>query len=118
MDPSGNLQVSAPGYHAASQPVTLERGPNELAVVLQRDPLGLAAADACAPDEKLLYIEDFQDGEAQDGGISLPAADSARRTAGASAAMEDGDQVAAFTGGHESLDDLAGSATSTTSSGG
>jgi hypothetical protein len=63
--PSGNLEVTAPGYHAASQPVTLERGPNELAVMLQRDPLGLAAAEACGPDEKLRYIEDFQDSKAQ-----------------------------------------------------
>jgi hypothetical protein len=62
--PSGTLQISAPGYHPASQPVTLERGLNEVAVFLQRDPLGLAAADACAPEEKLLYIEDFQDGKA------------------------------------------------------
>ena len=35
--PTGSLLVSATGYHDATQTVTLERGPNELVVVLQRD---------------------------------------------------------------------------------
>jgi hypothetical protein len=33
--PGVNLQVSAPGYYAAAQPVTLQRGPNEMVVILQ-----------------------------------------------------------------------------------
>jgi hypothetical protein len=104
--PSGTLQISAPGYHAASQPVTLERGPNELAVVLERDPLGLAAADACAPDEKLLYIEDYQDGKAQGWRNLTAAVDFGAQNGWSIAAMEDGDQLATFTGGHEDLDDM------------
>ncbi len=103
---SGNLQVSAPGYHPASQPVTLERGPNELAVTLQRDPQGLTAAEACAPDEKLAYLEDFQDGKGQGWGNITAATDFSALNGWSVVTMEDGDQVAAFTGGHEDQDNL------------
>lgn len=58
------LNMSAPGYFGVEQTVILERGPNDVAVSLERDPLGLTAVDACAPGETLLYTEDFQDGEA------------------------------------------------------
>ena len=73
--PGINLQVSAPGYYAASQPVTLQRGPNEMAVILERDPLALAAADACATNEKRLYAEDFQSGQAADWRLTTGSAD-------------------------------------------
>lgn len=91
--PSGTLRVSAPGYHATSQPVTLERGPNELVLALQRDPLGLAAADACAPDEKLLYIEDFWSGEAPKWRVTTPGPG-----AWSVKALEDGNEVGSITG--------------------
>ncbi|MFL7870374.1 MAG: carboxypeptidase-like regulatory domain-containing protein, partial [Anaerolineales bacterium] len=60
---TGTLGVAAPGYFSAEQSLSLERGPNEVTVALERDPYGLLPAEACAPGEKLLYIEDFQDGQ-------------------------------------------------------
>ena len=33
---------------------------------LSSDPNGLLPINACAPGEELIYLEDFQDGEAQD----------------------------------------------------
>jgi hypothetical protein len=62
--PDGTLGVSAQGYFSAEQTLSLERGPNEVAVTLKRDPYGVLPAEACAPGEKLLYAEDFQDGKA------------------------------------------------------
>ncbi len=103
---SGNLQVTAPGYHPASQPVSLERGPNELAVILQRDPLGLAAAEACAPDEKLLYIEDFQDGKAQGWQNITAAAEFGAQNGWALGPIEEGNNAAYFTGTFHDLDML------------
>lgn len=106
--PEVNLSVSAPGYHPAVQPVTLERGSTEMALILQRDPLGLLAADACAPDEKLLYMEDFQDGKAQGWQHITAATDFGAQNGWGVVQKEEGNQVAAFTGGHEDLDDLQG----------
>ena len=63
--PNGALTVAAPGYFGAEQSVSLGRGPNEVVVALERDPYGLLPSVACAPEEKSLYIEDFQDGQAQ-----------------------------------------------------
>jgi Carboxypeptidase regulatory-like domain len=63
--PQVTLKVSASGYVPAEQPAVLERGLNEVSVALARDPFGLLPSEACAPEEKLLYIDDFQDGEAQ-----------------------------------------------------
>jgi hypothetical protein len=60
----GTLGVSAQGYLPAEQPLSLERGPNEVAVALERDSYGLLPSDACMPGETLAYIEDFQDGAA------------------------------------------------------
>ena len=88
-----NLSVSAPGYHPAVQPVTLERGSTEMALILQRDPLGLLAADACAPDEKLLYMEDFQSGQAT--GWRLTAGDPA---AWSTMSQDDGNEIASISG--------------------
>jgi hypothetical protein len=59
------LNVSAQGYLPAEESATIERGPNEVTVVLERDPFGLLPSEACRENEALLYIEDFQDGEAQ-----------------------------------------------------
>jgi hypothetical protein len=91
--PGVNLQVSAPGYFAAAQPATLQRGPNEMAVILQADPMALAAADACAPNEKLLYLEDFQSGKVADWRLTSGAADGWGVTR-----MEDGNQVLSISG--------------------
>jgi hypothetical protein len=44
---------------------TIERGPNQISITLERDPFGLLPGEACAEGETLVYIEDFQDGTAQ-----------------------------------------------------
>ncbi len=61
-----SLTVSAQGYLNAEQTATIQRGPNEVKVALKRDPFGLLPSEACAPDQKVLYTEDFQDGQAQE----------------------------------------------------
>jgi len=61
-----SLTVSAQGYLNAEQTAVIQRGPNEVKVTLKRDPFGLLPSEACAPDQKILYVEDFQDGQAQD----------------------------------------------------
>lgn len=63
--PTGTLSVSAQGYFNGEQFVTLERGPNEVTVKLERDPFGMLPSEGCGSTETLLYIEDFQDGQAQ-----------------------------------------------------
>jgi hypothetical protein len=63
--PAGTVTVTAQGYFGGEQSFALTRGPNEIVQVLERDPFGLAASDACAVGESLLYVEDYQDGEAQ-----------------------------------------------------
>ena len=60
-----NLSISAPGYFPLVKTETIERGINEVTIALDRDPHALLPSEACAPDERLLYLEDFQDGEAQ-----------------------------------------------------
>jgi hypothetical protein len=57
-----SLTVAAQGYFEAKQSTTLERGPNDVTVTLSRDPMGILPAEACAPGQNVLYIEDFQDG--------------------------------------------------------
>jgi len=64
--PNVSLTVTAQGYFKGEQGAALERGPNEVTVALERDPFGLLKAEACAAGEQLLYLEDFQDGEAKD----------------------------------------------------
>jgi hypothetical protein len=61
---SGILDVTAQGYLRAQVSLSLERGPNEVTVTLEGDPLGLLPADACAVGETLVYAEDFQDSKA------------------------------------------------------
>ena len=63
--PDGLLAVAAQGYFTSDQTFSLNRGSNELVVALERDPIGLLPSQACAPDETLLYVEDFQDGSGQ-----------------------------------------------------
>lgn len=67
-----SLTVSAQGYLPTQQSATIQRGPNEITVTLTRDPFGLLPSQVCATDQKVLYIEDFQDGQAQGwGSLSL-----------------------------------------------
>ncbi len=63
--PAGTVTVSAQGYFQGEQSFNLNHGPNEIVLKLERDPFGLLASDACGAGESLLYVEDYQDGEAQ-----------------------------------------------------
>lgn len=60
-----SLTVSAQGYFTAQQTAVIQRGSNEITVALKRDPFGLLPSEACDADQKVLYLEDFQDGQAQ-----------------------------------------------------
>ena len=60
-----SLTVSAQGYVNAEQTATIQRGPNEVKVTLKRDPFAILPSEVCAPDQKILYVEDFQDGKSQ-----------------------------------------------------
>jgi len=60
-----NLSISAPGYFPLVITESIERGINEVVIALERDPHALLPSEACAPGERLLYVDDFQDGEAQ-----------------------------------------------------
>jgi hypothetical protein len=56
-----SLMVAAQGFYPDLAGAKLEPGTNELTVTLERDRFGLHPGEACAPDELLLYLEDFQD---------------------------------------------------------
>jgi len=102
-----NLEISAPGYFPQTVTQTMSRGANDIAVTLVRDPFGLTLAEACASGEKLLYIEDFQDGKAQ-GFQNITAATDFNAVNGwALGPLEEGNQVVSFTGVHENGDALA-----------
>ena len=63
---SVTLTVNAPGYHPLETVETIEKDTlKETTLIVERDPFGLLPTEACAPGETLLYIEDFQDGQAQ-----------------------------------------------------
>jgi hypothetical protein len=62
---NATLSIAAQGYMPAESTNTMERGPNEVTVTLEADPFGLLPSAACAPDETVLMVEDFQDGRAQ-----------------------------------------------------
>ena len=63
---SGPLKVSAQGYIPTQQSLSLEPGSNTLSIVLEKDPNQLDPGKVCLPDQKILYVEDFEDGLAQD----------------------------------------------------
>jgi hypothetical protein len=105
---TGNLDVSAPGYFHARQAVALERGPSEMVLVLRRDPFALLPEDACAPDEKLLYLEDFQDGKAEGWPQITDAVELAAQNGWAIQDKDEGNKVLAFSGIHEGQDNLQG----------
>jgi hypothetical protein len=104
--PQTTLKVSAPGYIPAEQTATLQPGPNEVGVVLKGDPLGLRAVDACAPGEKLLYIEDFQDGKAQGWNNITGAVEVGAKNGWMLGPMEQGNDAVYFTGTYHDLDML------------
>ena len=61
-----NLSITAQGYIPTEISETIVRGENEVSVTLERDPFGLLPSEACQANEKILYIEDLQDGHAND----------------------------------------------------
>ena len=63
---SPTLDVSAPGYFTNSVSQSLNPGANSLEVVMELDPNGLLLQNACAPGETLVYVDDFQDGDAEE----------------------------------------------------
>ena len=65
-DPVGSLTVSAQGYIAVQESLSLEQGANELSIVLEMDPYALNPAEACQPGQKIVFVEDFEDYQAQD----------------------------------------------------
>lgn len=104
--PDVSLKVSAPGYLPGQQSGSVDRGTSELAVVLKRDPFGLLPADACAPDEKLLYIEDFQDGRAQGWRNITGAVEFGAKNGWMLGPTEQGNNAVYFTGVYHDLDTL------------
>jgi len=66
--PDGTISVSvtSQGYFPGTLESQIERGSNELVLQLDLDPNGLLPTQACGPGETLLYVDDFQDGMAQE----------------------------------------------------
>ncbi len=62
---TASISVTAQGYVGAEQSTTLERGPNVVEIILERDPRQVLPATACMEGETVAYIEDFEDGFAQ-----------------------------------------------------
>jgi hypothetical protein len=60
-----SLSIGAQGYFSMDTSAIIERGDNQLTIKIERDPFGLLPSEACAPGERLLYIEDLQDSKAQ-----------------------------------------------------
>ncbi len=106
--PEATLIVSAPGYYRARQPTPLELGENQRVVVLLNNPHALLPAEACAPNEKMLYREDFEDGQAQGWPEITAAVNGQAENGWGIRAQADGNQTASVTGIHESTDALQG----------
>jgi hypothetical protein len=60
-----SLSVLAQGYLPLEQTVNIERGPNDLTLTLEHQPYALHPLKVCQPGQELLYLEDFEDGQAQ-----------------------------------------------------
>ena len=66
---TATLFVRTQGYLVGEETIALERGPNEIVVALERDPLGLLPSEILEPGETLLFLEDFQDGTEEFGNL-------------------------------------------------
>jgi len=70
---SGTLTVSAQGYIPVQQAVDLVEGSNELSISMESDPVQLDPSTVCKPGQKVVYVEDFEDTQAQDFvGVTAP----------------------------------------------
>lgn len=61
-----SLVITAPGYLPADKSETINRGENNIEVMLNQDPAGFKPAEACRQEETLVAIEDFQDSQIQE----------------------------------------------------
>ncbi len=59
-----SLKISAQGYNAVAETLTLAPGANEYVATLVLPPHAFLASQACASGETFVYAEDFQDGKA------------------------------------------------------
>lgn len=64
--PDVELSITTQGYEPHTETVSLERGKNPVTLTLTADPLQINPATACAEGQKVLFIEDFEDGKAQE----------------------------------------------------
>ena len=60
------FKLTAQGFVPAEEKVTLERGLNSLTFTMGVDPKQVLPSTACLPNQELLYIEDFEDGQMQE----------------------------------------------------
>lgn len=63
---SGTLTVSAQGYVPVQQALDLVEGSNEISISMELDPVQLNPANVCKTGQTVLYVEDFEDSQAQD----------------------------------------------------
>jgi hypothetical protein len=61
-----NIVVNAPGYFSVEETLEIKTGDNLHSITLESDPFGLTISQACRPEEKWIYSDDFQDGLAQE----------------------------------------------------
>lgn len=101
-----SLDAKAQGYLPDKVTPTIKRGANQVSITLKHDPYGLLPSQACAPDETLLYIEDFQDGKAQGWQNITAATDFAAQNGWAISPTEKGNLSLLFTQVKEMGDDL------------
>jgi hypothetical protein len=59
-----SLAAAAQGYFPTDLSETIKRGPNELTLVMERNPAGILPSEACQAGQEILYLEDFEDGVA------------------------------------------------------
>jgi hypothetical protein len=59
------LALNVPGYFPVTETVAVAKGDNQASLTLERDPNGVLAAEACAPGETLVFVEDLQDSTMQ-----------------------------------------------------
>jgi len=64
-DENVSLVVNAQGYYVVELTDTIQRGQNDISIVLERDPNQIHPSEACQEGQELLYVEDFEDGKAQ-----------------------------------------------------
>ncbi len=62
---NASIEVNAQGYFEQMESLVLVRGQNEVSLTMERDPLQLLPSEACQANEKVIYIEDFEDGVGQ-----------------------------------------------------